>query len=89
VLAQVSSDGRSSGRSFKLGLRSSRKNSNQNGSSGAVTRIAWNAPQTRFNCLLRRLRRIVYTRRFDIVWYGSVVALAVAAGWLVSSILSP
>ena len=64
------------------------RNSNQNGSSGAVTRIAWNAPQSRFNCLLRRLR-IVYTRRFDIVWYGSVVALAVAAGWLVSSILTP
>jgi len=43
----------------------------------------------RFNCLLRRLRWIVYTRRFEIVWYGSTVAVAVAAGWLVSSILNP
>ena len=43
----------------------------------------------RFNCLLRRLRQIVYTRRFDIVMYGSALALAVAAGWLVSSILNP
>jgi hypothetical protein len=43
----------------------------------------------RFNCLLGRLRRIVYTRRFDIVWYGSALALAVAAGWLLSSILNP
>ena len=43
----------------------------------------------RFNCLLGRLLRIVYTRRFDIVWYGSALALAVAAGWLLSSILNP
>jgi hypothetical protein len=43
----------------------------------------------RFNRLLGRPRRIVYTRRFDIVMYGSTVALAVAAGWLVSSILNP
>ena len=43
----------------------------------------------RFNSLLRRLRWIVYTRRFEIVWYGSTVAVAVAAGWLVSSILNP
>jgi hypothetical protein len=43
----------------------------------------------RFNRLLGRPRRIVYTRRFDIVMYGSTVALAVAAGWLASSILNP
>jgi prolipoprotein diacylglyceryltransferase len=43
----------------------------------------------RFNCLLGRLRRIVYTRRFDIAWYGFALALAVAAGWLLSSILNP
>lgn len=42
----------------------------------------------RFNYLLLRLRRIVYTRRFDIVLYGSTVVLAGAA-WLVSSILNP
>ena len=38
---------------------------------------------------IRSTTRIVYTRRFDIVLYGSAVALAVAAGWLVSSILNP
>jgi hypothetical protein len=43
----------------------------------------------RFNCLLGRLLRIVYTRRFDIAWYGFALALAVAAGWLLSSILNP
>jgi hypothetical protein len=37
---------------------------------------------------IRSTTRIVYTRRFDIFMYGSVVALAVAAGWLVSSILN-
>jgi hypothetical protein len=37
---------------------------------------------------IRSTTRIVYTRRFEIVMYGSAVALAVAAGWLVSSILN-
>ena len=36
---------------------------------------------------IRSTTRIVYTRRLDIVMYGSAVALALAAGWLVSSLL--
>lgn len=44
-------------------------------------------PARSFRLPLRSTTRIVYTRRLDIVMYGSAVALAVAAGWLVSSIL--
>jgi hypothetical protein len=40
-----------------------------------------------FGRLLRRLRRVVDRRRFEIVLYGCSVALAVAVGWLVSSML--
>jgi hypothetical protein len=37
--------------------------------------------------LLRLLRRVVDRRRFEIVLYGCSVALAVAVGWLVSSMI--
>jgi Flp pilus assembly protein TadB len=40
-----------------------------------------------FGRLLRRLRQGVDRRRFEIVLYGCSVALAVAVGWLVSSML--
>ena len=39
-----------------------------------------------FARLLRRLRRVVDRRRFEIVFWGCAVALAVAVGWLVASI---
>jgi hypothetical protein len=40
-----------------------------------------------FGRLPRRLRRVVHRRRFDIVFYGCLVALAAAVGWLVPSML--
>jgi hypothetical protein len=40
-----------------------------------------------FGRLPRRLRRVVDRRRFEFVLYGCSVALAVAVGWLVSSML--
>ena len=58
------------------------------GGAGRIAHRALRVPM-RFNQLLRRLRRVVYTRRFEIVFYGSSAALAVAAAWLASSILKP
>jgi len=40
-----------------------------------------------FGRLLRRLRRVVDRRLFEIVFYGCSVALAAAVGWLISSML--